>query len=477
MTISQFTYFCAVLFVVPLMITGCGEEVEMADSDEQLLSLARESLSQIEGELALEGLIEPVEVIRDQHGIPHIYAQNTDDLFFAQGYVMAQDRLWQMELWRRWREGRLAEIFGPEAFDYDARTRLMMYRGPFDETEWTSYHAEGERIFTAYASGVNAFIDAHADNLPVEFKLTGIQPGRWTKETVVRRWTGLFFPSAGNDAGDEIRLARSVAELGVEEANRRAAPLPWDDLVVPEGLDVTLVHEDIVAAMRKGEGDPLVPGRLPQLELVEPYTGLVPADRQAEAPTEEQLLEIGSNNWAVSGALSITGQVMVVNDPHRRLENPSLRYYAHLNAPGWNMIGASEPPFVGVNAGHNDRVAWGFTFAGVDVNDVYVEVLHPDQPDMVRWQGGWEPLRVIREEIPVKGEEPREVVLKYSRHGRCSTRTRTTAWPMPCVPSPTSRARPPTWDASAWPRRRARRTFSNAPCSGRCLPTTWYSAT
>ena len=119
MTISHFICICAVLFVAPLMITGCGEEVEMADSDEQLLSLARESLSQIEGELALDGLNEPVEVIRDQHGIPHIYAQNTDDLFFAQGYVMAQDRLWQMELWRRWREGRLAEIFGPEAFDYD----------------------------------------------------------------------------------------------------------------------------------------------------------------------------------------------------------------------------------------------------------------------------------------------------------------------------------------------------------------------
>ena len=417
MSFNDFKHFIAVLVVFPVLAMGCGEEVDTIDTDEQLMSLARASISQIEGELTLEGLREPVEVIRDRHGIPHIYAQNTDDLFFAQGYVMAQDRLWQMELWRRWREGRLAEIFGPEAFDYDARTRLMMYRGPFDDREWTSYHAEGERIFTAYANGVNAYIDTHIDNLPVEFKLTGIQPGRWTKETVVRRWTGLFFPSAGNDAGDEIRLARSVAELGVEEANRRAAPLPWDDLVVPEGLDVNIVHEDIVAAMRKGEGDPLVPGRLPQLELVEPYTGLVPPDRQAEAPTEEQLLEIGSNNWAVSGALSITGQVMVVNDPHRRLENPSLRYYSHLNAPGWNVIGASEPPFVGVTAGHNDRVAWGYTFAGVDVNDVYVEELHPDQPDMVRWRGGWEPLRVITEEIPVKGEEPREVVLKYSRHG------------------------------------------------------------
>ena len=207
---SYTSYFQIIVMcvVIPLLAMGCGEEVDTVDSDEQLMSLARASISQIEGELSLEGLQEPVEVIRDRHGIPHIYAQNTDDLFFAQGYVMAQDRLWQMELWRRWREGRLAEIFGPEAFDYDARTRLMMYRGPFDDREWTSYHAEGERIFTAYANGVNAYIDTHADNLPVEFKLTGIQPGRWTKETVVRRWTGLFFPSAGNDAGDEIRLAR-----------------------------------------------------------------------------------------------------------------------------------------------------------------------------------------------------------------------------------------------------------------------------
>ncbi|MCY3555075.1 MAG: penicillin acylase family protein, partial [Gemmatimonadetes bacterium] len=246
MSYTSYFQIIVALAVTSLLAMGCGEEVDTVDTDEQLMSLARGSISQIEGELILDGLQEPVEVIRDRHGIPHIYAQNTDDLFFAQGYVMAQDRLWQMELWRRWREGRLAEIFGPEAFEYDARTRLMMYRGPFDDREWTSYHAEGERIFTAYANGVNAYIDTHADNLPVEFKLTGIQPGRWTKETVVRRWTGLFFPSAGNDAGDEIRLARSVAELGVEEANRRAAPLPWDDLVVPEGLDVTIVHEDIV---------------------------------------------------------------------------------------------------------------------------------------------------------------------------------------------------------------------------------------
>jgi penicillin G amidase len=108
---------------------------------------------------------------------------------------MAQDRLWQMEMWRRWHEGRLAEIFGPEAFPYDERTRLMMFRGPWDATEWTSYHPDGERIFTAYANGVNAFIEQNADNLPVEFQLTGVEPDPWTAETVVLRWAQLAVPA------------------------------------------------------------------------------------------------------------------------------------------------------------------------------------------------------------------------------------------------------------------------------------------
>ena len=106
--------------------------------------LARQSLATIDGSLKVPGLKQPVEIIRDKQGIPHIFAKNDDDLFFAQGYVMAQDRLWQLEMWRRWREGRLAEIFGPKAFDYDARARLMMFRGPWDAKEWTSYHPDAE---------------------------------------------------------------------------------------------------------------------------------------------------------------------------------------------------------------------------------------------------------------------------------------------------------------------------------------------
>ncbi len=153
-----------------LAVAGCAGPAPAPP--QSLEELAGRSLATIDGELAVPGLRAPVEVIRDEWGVPHIYAGNDDDLFFAQGYVMAQDRLWQMEMWRRWHEGRLAEIFGPEALPYDRRTRLMMFRGPWDETEWTSYHPDAKRLFTAHANGVNAYIAQHRDNLPVEFQTT-----------------------------------------------------------------------------------------------------------------------------------------------------------------------------------------------------------------------------------------------------------------------------------------------------------------
>ena len=200
-------------------------------------------------------------MIRDQQGIPHIFAQNDDDLFFAQGYVMAQDRLWQLELWRRWREGRLAEVFGPKAFDYDARARLMMFRGPWDAKEWTSYHPDAERLFTAWANGHNAYIATHADNLPVEFKLTGVKPEPWTAKTVTLRWAELGMDSTSAAPAAEIQLALNVKQFGAEEANRRAAPDSYDDLKVPEGLDLNWITEEALAAARKGDDDPFAPGK------------------------------------------------------------------------------------------------------------------------------------------------------------------------------------------------------------------------
>lgn len=384
---------------------ACGAPSEPARGQDALMEMARESLARIDGAIDLPGLENPVEVIRDQWGVPHIYAQSMEDLFFAQGFVMAQDRLWQMEMWRRERQGRLAEVLGPAAVERDRRTRLLMYRGLPDDNdeEWTSYHPEGKRIFTAYANGVNAFMEYAGDDLPVEFKLTGIRPEPWTPETVILR------SASFGGASSELRLARNVAELGLEAANRRANPDPWNDLKVPEGLDVSIIGADVVASLRGGGG------RLPRPEILPEYRDLV-SPTTLNMPTGE-IADPGSNNWVVSGELSTTGMPVVVNDPHRQVTLPSLRYIVHLNAPGWNVIGSGEPPFVGVAIGHNERIAWGLTIVGTDTHDVFVEEVNPDNSNEVRRNGAWEPLTIVTEEIKVKGEEPRTVELKFSRHG------------------------------------------------------------
>jgi penicillin amidase len=400
--------------LLPAAVWACAPAEAPPASLEELAS---RSLATIDGELGVPGLTAPVEVIRDEWGVPHIYAENDHDLFFAQGYVMAQDRLWQMEMWRRWHEGRLAEIFGPEAVPYDARTRLMMFRGPFDETEWSNYHPDARALFTAYADGVNAFIAENSGNLPVEFQLTGVVPDPWTAETVVLRWAQLALSSVRGHAISELQLAMNVARFGAEEANRRAAPDPFEPLQVADGFDPGLITQEVLDAARAGDGDPFEPGRLPELEVLEEYRPLMSNVRTASFVSPLTTTE-GSNNWVMSGARSPSGIPILANDPHRRIEMPALRYLVHLNAPGWNVAGGSEPPFVGVNAGNNETMAWGFTFAGTDMVDVFVEELHPTDDTLVRWQDGWEPLRVITEEIVVKGEAtPRSVDLKFSRHG------------------------------------------------------------
>jgi penicillin G amidase len=397
------------VLLVCLLAAACGEisASRPADAPADVKALARQSLSQIDGNLKVAGLHHPVDVIRDEWGVPHIYAEDADDLFFAQGYVMAQDRLWQMEWWRREHEGRLAEVLGPKAVERDRQARLLKYRGPFDDTEWTSYHKDAKRIFTAYADGINAYITQHAKNLPVEFTLTGIKPEPWTAETVVLR------EPAFGDAVSELRLAMDVAKLGVKEANRRAAPDPWDDLTVPEGLDVKIITDDVLAATRAGGGR----GQsLPRPEILEQYRKLVPTSSALSLPVSD-IHDLGSNNWVIGGAMSPTGKPIVANDPHREVTNPSLRYIVHLHAPGWNVVGSGDPPFVGVSMGHNEKVAWGLTIVGTDFQDVFVEDLNPANTNEMFYDGKLEPLKVITEEIKVKGESPRTVELKFSRHG------------------------------------------------------------
>jgi penicillin amidase len=369
-----------------------------------LKALAKQSLSKIDGEISVPGVKEPVEVIRDKWGVTHIYAKNQDDMFYAQGFIIGQDRLWQLNLWKLTHEGRLSEILGPAAFEADRAKRMAMYRRPIDDEEWTSYHPDGKAIFTAWTNGLNAYIAQAMNNLPVEFKLTGIKPEPWKPETPLLRVGGL-------GGGDEINRARLVARVGAKEATRQQMPDPWSEITVPIGLDLSLIGDDVMAG--GGRGNPL-----PKPEIVAPYSALWRAGEYVGDMALDFNPDPGSNNWVIGGKHTPNGRPSVVNDPHRSTDNPSLRYIFHLVSPGWNVIGAQEAPFVGVAIGHNDRVAWGLTIAGNDQADVFVEELNPANQNQMKYFGGWEDLKIIREEVKVKGEaKPRSIEFKVGRHG------------------------------------------------------------
>jgi penicillin amidase len=344
---------------------------------------ATASLSQTTGTIAVDGLRKPVEVIRDRWGVPHIYAETTEDLFFAQGFVAAQDRLWQMELWRRTGEGKLAEVLGPSAIERDKFARLMRYRGDMT-AEWNSYAPDAKAIIESFVRGVNACIANAGNRLPIEFLLTGIRPEPWTPEVCLARMAGYVMTS---NASRELLRAQLINLMGAEKTADLIETDPPKKLEVPLGLDLTGITNKILA-------------------------GATAASARVSLGESE-----GSNNWVVDGSMSATGKPLLANDPHRPVTLPSLRYMVHLTAPGWNVIGAGEPALPGVAAGHNERVGFGFTIVGIDQQDIYVEETNPADPTQYRDRGKWVGMKIEREQIKVKGREPVVAELRFTRHG------------------------------------------------------------
>ncbi len=353
-----------------------------------LATRAKQALAQIDGQIAVAGLREPVDVIRDRWGVPHIFAKNQHDLFFAQGFVAAQDRLWQLDMWRRAAAGELSEVLGPKAIERDTFARLLRYRGD-PAAEWRSYSADAREIAEAFAAGVNAqvaLVNADPARLPIEFQLTGARPEPWRPEVIVSRLAG--YVMTGN-ASREVRRALLAKEVGAPRTLEFMPIEPRVALEVPDGLDLAGITPDILRLAR-----------------------------DADAPFAfEDPSQVGSNDWVVSGSRSASGKPLLANDPHRAIRLPSLRYTVHLNAPGWNVIGAGEPALPGIAAGHNERIAFGFTIVGMDQQDLYVETLHPTDNDRYLVDGEWQAVRRARERIEVKGEQPRDVTLRFTRHG------------------------------------------------------------
>src|SRR5262252_8188781 len=402
--------FVILIVVISLLAASphSGRAIQTRDLQERALG----ALAQTEGRIKLKGLQKPVKVLRDEWGVAHIYAETQDDLFFAQGLVAAQDRLWQMDLWRRAGEGKLAEVLGPSAVERDRFARLIRYRGDM-KTEYESYAPDARRIIEAFVRGVNAQIELSKDRLPIEFQLTGSKPEPWTPEVCLTRVAGYVMTRNASTEVLRVRLAR-------EFSKEMVAMLVGSDFSLKSAMEAGHAY-GLASVAELIETDPPrkleLPDGLDWKGLAAIDDRILSAANDAGSPVRFNPND-GSNNWVIDGTMSATGKPILANDPHRTIALPSLRYLVHLVGPGWNVIGAGEPALPGVAAGHNERVGFGFTIVGIDQQDLYVEEINPANPNEYRYRGKWEQMRVEREQIKVKGEtQPREVELKFTTHG------------------------------------------------------------
>jgi penicillin G amidase len=343
-----------------------------------------------DAEYVLEGLEGPAEILVDRWGVPHMYTSSLYDAFRVQGFNAARDRLWQLDFWRRRGLGLLAEVFGPSLLERDRATRLFVYRGDM-HAEWLAYGSDTKRVATAYVDGINSYIRlalADPELLPLEFRELGYQPALWAPEDVARiRSNGLYY-----NLDQEAARALVLRHYGPEVEELRRKRQPPVDLAVPDGLDVSVIPDDVLSVYR---------------------LAIDPPDLSGAAATTQQ----GSNNWVLAPQRTTTGRPLLGNDPHRALSVPSLRYVAHLSAPGLDVIGAGEPALPGISIGHNGQIAFGLTIFSIDQEDLYVYQTNPAQPLEYRYQGRWEPMRIVTDTVPVKGGDPVQVELRYTRHG------------------------------------------------------------
>lgn len=365
---------------------------------------ARHALPQLDGKLYVHGLSKEVRVIRDARGVPHIIASNTKDLFFAQGYVTAQDRLWQMDFSRRLVSGTLAEVMGPALLNHDKEQRIVGLR-QIGERSWQALSERDRSHFEAYAAGVNAYIEARRGNLPLEFRVLRYSPEPWTGLDSLL--CGILMSQGLNYTLYETKLVheRFVAKLGRELAADLYPNSSWRDH--PPGMDQRVAPTQKALA-------PLAP-QPPQSSSF--IFGRAPATMHS---TEGSQIA-GSNNWVISGAHTTSGKPLLANDMHLEHHIPNTWYEAHLEISGqkgkpeFDVVGFTLPGFPYVLVGHNQRIAWGFTNLVPDVEDVYIENVRSD--GKYQTPNGWKPMETRHEVIRVKGKPDVHLDVKLTRHG------------------------------------------------------------
>ena len=384
----------------------------------------------IDGTASLPGLQNEVTVERDQWGVPHIRAASLDDLVEAQGYVMAQDRLWQMDLLRRAARGQLSEILGPATLKIDKDFRTLGF-ALAAERDVTLLDAEPRRLIEAYARGVNKFIEQHQKNLPLEFSLLRYKPQPWQPSDTLAI-SGYMYRTLTDTWERELNRAKVVELAGPDRSkdlfSQEAA---MDHFVVgdpnapndgsqrsaadadDEDDDDDMEPDTVLKASQHGANGIAAPENAPDMA-----TALLPSiEGFLEQSRSEIRQSLGSNNWVVSGAHTATGKPFLANDTHLELTIPSIWYEVHLTAPGLNVKGFTLPGAPLIIIGHNDRIAWGFTNNGADVQDLYIETINPAAADEYRVKGAWLKAKTIDETIVVKGQPEEHLAVMVTRHG------------------------------------------------------------
>jgi penicillin amidase len=368
----------------------------------------RQSLPVLDGEVGLPGLKGPVEVVFDGYAVPHVYARDPDDAWFAAGALHARERLWQMELYRRVTAGRLSEVLGEGTLPIDKRFLTLNLRAAA-EAEWQRARPEVKGALERYAAGVNQVAASRRGRrLPVEMQLLGITPAPWTPVDTLAVGRLLAWRLAENHQSELVRAAVAL-KLGADAARQLSGRYPADAPTVLESTPPPAPAAPEGAAPTAGGAVALPPPRA-ALDAPEPGQPADAAARDWPAGLEwlHPMARRGnSNNWVLAGTRTSTGRPILANDPHLLVEFPSVWYEMHLVAAGLDVIGVTIPGVPFVVIGHNRRIAWGFTNSGADVQDLSVERLDIGRKRYLV-AGGWQPAKVTRAEIPVRGRSTPE---------------------------------------------------------------------
>ncbi len=360
---------------------------------------ARSALPQLDGTLHVPGLFARVTVIRDAHGVPTIEASSLQDLFFAQGYVAAQDRLWQMDTLRRFAAGDLAEILGEDLLGHDKEQRILGMRQAARKTLEVS-SATARFHLESYAKGVNAYIASRQNRLPLEFRLLRYKPRPWTPEDSMLIASQMVKDLNHGSFEQALTREKILSKLG---------PDLTEDLYVNSSaydLPPTAVHPEIERFRDDREIDF---GGEKSIRHVTTAMPLVPTANSDDPPV------VGSNNWVVAGNHTVSGKPLLSNDMHLGHQMPNLWYEAHLLCGSFDVAGVTLPGMPYVIVGHNQRIAWGFTNINPTVEDVYVETFN-DQGQYLT-PGGWKQPEHRSEIIRIKGRPDATIDVALTRHG------------------------------------------------------------